>query len=107
MKKHQRPLSTKRTYINTNAPTFYGTQGTDARTTVFTGRNKIFDPNFLKDLSNTGTRIGPGPGAHNLQEESKKPSSNKTTFSMDKRFATEPMKPGPSDYKIKVKTLRK
>lgn len=68
----------------------------------------MFDKGFYQDLSYTGDKIGPGPYI-NVREVNRdaKPSSNKTTFSLERRHIGEPNKPpdhpGPSNYKQNFK----
>jgi len=82
--------------LNTKAVTYKGMAGTATRNTIFSNNFKHYDDPFIKDLSYTGLKIGPGPSI-NVRETSldNKPSSKKTTLGMDSRKLGQPYhKPG-------------
>ena len=73
------------------ASSYKGMAGTASRNTIFSNNFKQYEETYIKDMSYTGQRIGPGPSI-NLRETDldKKPSSKKTTIGLDPRKLGEP-----------------
>jgi hypothetical protein len=80
--------------------------GTGNRFTIFSGRFKLFDKAFVRNLSDTGNQTGPGPHLNTRTVDlNKKPTSNKTTFCQEDRPLGKANQkidhPGPQDYRVR------
>jgi hypothetical protein len=81
----ERPLSNSRTFINVDAKTFNGVQGTSQRATIFGGQFHQYSEGMEQDMSKAGTKIGPGPAIRNIGERQHKPYRSKSSMSRSLR----------------------
>lgn len=81
-----RPLTTQNTYHDMSAKSFKGMAGTQKRDTIFSGKYAAYNPGFDKDMSFSGSKIGPGPASRNTRlANTQQNTTVKSTMGIDSR----------------------